>query len=296
MSSLKEFLKQDIPQHSFNGSFKPNEYENDELHWHLVLEYSKGNINVLYSFVKEICNLSPKIIKEIQVNIDKDIITFSNLNASFFKKLEVEVQNRDDMSGIVNGEADIDNSTKEVKYLLIELNKNDYDEAELKDTIEHELVHIYQTIHRQRKKKSLIAARAASDKRFYDGYTNIEDLDNPEDRLKLIIYLFDPDECTSKIQDMLAKIDGRKLATLRQAFDIVSKEEHYQQMKYYYDNLEDFISGLADCYYRDIFPKWESLTKDQIISKLRKYIDKNWKTFLRNLSKACAEKSNRKIK
>lgn len=295
MKSLSEFLHQHIPQHSENTKFLPNQYENYELYWHLVLEYSRKFINESYSFVQEICDLSPKIIKKIKDNIDKNIINFTDLNASFFNKLELEVQHREDLSKIVNGEADIDYSTKEEIYLQIELNKNDYDDEELKDTIEHELVHLYQTIHHKKNNKSL---RASLDKRFYDNYTSIEDIDDPEDHLKFIIYLFDPDECTAKIQGMLAKIDNKKLTNPRKVFDAVSKEAYYEQMKYYHDNidsLELIIPGLSS-YYRDIFPKWKSLTRKQIINKLKKYIDKNWNTFLKKLSKACVGKCERKMK
>lgn len=186
MKSLSEFLHQHIPQHSENTKFLPNQYENYELYWHLVLEYSRKFINESYSFVQEICDLSPKIIKKIKDNIDKNIINFTDLNASFFNKLELEVQHREDLSKIVNGETDIDYSTKEEIYLQIELNKNDYDDEELKDTIEHELVHLYQTIHHKKNNKSL---RASLDKRFYDNYTSIEDIDDHEDHLKFIIYL-----------------------------------------------------------------------------------------------------------
>lgn len=294
MKSLAEFIRQEITRSSINSNFVPNQYEEHELYWHLVLEYSRKFINESYSFVQEICKLSPKIIKRIQ-ETDESAISFDDLNASFFKELIITIENNDKMSIVVNGEADIDNSTKEKMYLSIEFNKNDYDELELKDTIEHELVHLYQTFHHKKNNKSL---RASLDKRFYDNYTDIEDLNDPKDELKLIIYLFDPDECTAKIQGMLAKIDGRKLSNPRRAFEIMSKESYYVKMNYYHKNvdfLEDMIPGLAN-YYREIFPKWKSLTREQIIRKLRNYINKNWFIFVKNLSKACVGKCERRMR
>lgn len=297
MKSLSEFIykNQNTNPNRFDENFIPNLYENDEFYWHLVLDFSKRYINEAYSFVQEICALSPKIIKKIQNNLDKSLIEFTKLKASFFRELEIEIINKKDLSIVVNGDADIDKSTKENLYITLELNKNDYDKGELKDTIEHELVHLYQNFHHLKNNKSL---RQTLDKRFYDNYTDIENLSDPKDQLKLIIYLFDPDECTEKIQGMLAKIDGRKLTNPRKVFDIVSKEAYYKNMKYYYDNVDDLentIPGLAN-YYRDIFPKWKSLTRDQIISKLQKYIKKNWKSFQIKLSKACVGKCERRIK
>lgn len=294
MKSLAEFIRQQAPQHLEDRNFVPNQYEEHELYWHLVLEYSRKFINEAYSFVQEICNLSPKITKGIQ-ETNESIVSFDNLNASFFKKLEVTIKNNDEMSIVVNGEADIDNSTREEAYLRIELNKDDYDKEELRDTIEHELVHLYQTFHHKKNSKSL---RASLNKRFYDNYTNIEDLNNAKDELKLIIYLFDPDECTAKIQGMLAKIDGRKLTNPQRVFEIVSKESYYVKMNYYYKNidfLEEMIPGLANCY-RDIFPKWKSLTREQIIRKLRNYINKNWMIFVKKLSKACVGKCEQRMR
>lgn len=295
MISLKQFIKADIPEHKENNDFTPNEYEDEELYWHLVLEYSKKYVNESYSFVQEICKLSPAIVKKIISNIDEDEIEFDDLHASFFNVLKIKLIHKDDISEIVNGDADIDKSTKETALMTLDINKNDYDEDELMDTIEHELVHIYQTINHQKNKKSL---RASLDKRFYDDYTDIEDIDDPKDHLKFIIYLFDKDECSAKIQGMLAKFSGRQLTNPRKVFNKVSKEGYYEHMKYYYDNvdsLETIIPGLAN-YYRDIFPKWKSLTREQILKKLHTYITKNWNRFLQKLSKACVGKCEKFMK
>lgn len=296
MKSLKEYILQDLEGIELDMSKIPsNTFENEEFYWHLILEYSRKYIFESYSFVQEICKLSPKIIQKIQNNLDKNRIEFKKLNASFFKTLTIDLVQNNKLHQIVNGDGDIDSSDKENIFIEIEFNKNDFDKFELKDTIEHELVHLYQNYHHIKNNKSL---RQQIDKRFYDSYTDIEDLSNPIDKLKFIIYLFDPDECTSKIQGMLAKIDGRKLSNPKKVFELVSQEGYYKEMKKYYeakDKLEEIIPGLPECY-RIIFPKWKSLTREQILRKLEKYIYKNWKIFLNKLSKACVGKSIRKIK
>lgn len=292
MKSLSEFVRQNI---EVDPSKMPSsEFKNEEFYWHLVLEYNKKYLFEAYSFVQEICQLSPKIIKKILTNLDKNEIVFKKLNASFFKTLTIKLVQNNNSKDVVDGESDIDTSNKENIYLILEFNKYDYLKEELKDTIEHELVHLYQNFHHLKNNKSL---RKQIDKRFYDNYSDIEDLSNPVDKLKFIIYLFDPDECTPKIQGMLAKIDGRKLSNPHKTFDIVSQEAYYKQMKKYHEsrkNLEGIIPMLPECY-RLIFPKWESLTREQILGKLEKYIDKNWNNFLTKLSKACVGKSKRRM-
>ena len=85
MKSLIEFIEQDLNGITLDTNKVYSDFTNEEFYWHLVLEYNKKYLFEAYSFVQEICGLSPKIIKKIQNNINKDKIIYKTTNDSFFK-------------------------------------------------------------------------------------------------------------------------------------------------------------------------------------------------------------------
>lgn len=136
MKSLREFVEQDLKGVELDVSKISSDFENEELYWHLVLEYDKKYSFEAYSFVKEICRLSPKIIGKTKSN-----------------------------------------------------------DLELKDAIEHELVHQYYCRLKNKNK----------------------DIKGPSQS-------FD-------INEILKDIDIRKLTNPRRAFEVISKHKCYKDIK-----------------------------------------------------------------
>lgn len=268
-------------------------YESDYLYWHLVLEYQKKYMFEAYSFVKEICNLAPKIIDIINKNLDKKKLEIDDLNASFFKKLILTIDTESDLP-MVGADADLRKSDKNTAYVTLFINPNEMDEEELRSTIEHELVHIYQNTHALEHGKSI---QQSIDKRGYDTYTDFTG-NICEIRLKELLYYFDPDEISARIQGIISKVKPGELSNPKKVWDIVKDNETYKHMKFIYDirnQLNIWIPGLAE-WYRGMFPKWKSLTAEQIEKKIIDYVTKNWRIFINKLSKACVGKSERTIK
>ena len=260
----------------------------DELYLHLAIEYNLKYLNESRSIPKGLENVANLVIDKLKNNNLKSLNLKIATNEDFCRNLIIYIKFK--TTGNSEGETKLENCNKDNAEFGLILNKTNIDWIDIKSTIMHELMHIYQNYKCLLNNKSLITA---FNKKGYDKYSDFEDISKDKDFIKSIFYYIDKDEIPAFIQQYITLLEKENPQCASDAFDIISKTEYYVLLKGLYDNADNLDKIFPDIenIYKDIFRDCQ-LTKSQILSKLSKVIKKSYKRFLTKISKACIEKNS----